>query len=61
MATEAKRPKYKFIKGTGDSRQEAQLDVNAREGFRPVFMIYDSNAASYGNNEQIVVLMAKED
>jgi hypothetical protein len=60
MTTEAKRPKYKFIKGAGDSRQEALLDINAREGFRPVFMIYDSNAVSYGNNEQIVVLMEKD-
>jgi hypothetical protein len=61
MATAtASRPRYKFVRGAGDSAQENKLHQAAMEGYKATMMIYDE-ASGRANSQGVVVLMENED
>jgi len=62
MVTEPQQPappKYQFVKGSGDGEHQVRLHKASKQGYKAILMVADESLR--GSNQQILVLMEKQD
>lgn len=52
------RPRYKLIRGRGDTAQENQINESAAIGYKATLITFDPDGRE--NNQQVIVVMERE-